>query len=247
MALSSDVNIDRYVDQQLRTYAVKAGEVIYRGALVGLDRSSGFVRPLQPTDQFQGLSYEHCDNSSGADGGREVILFTQGDFEFELAGADYTYIGRPIFATDDNTLTLYGANASYIGRIIGVPVAGKVIVRIDPQHRLTNTITVPLSSLPGEDTKNPVGVFSTDIVIVAVRVWFEELPDSGTLDLGWDDNDPDEIVDNFNLTTLSPHQAMSLPLVSRFVSAASRIWAKVSAAGSAGGVGGGLSLEFCYV
>ncbi len=244
MALSNDVNVNRYLDQQLRTLAVKASTIIYRGGLVGLDRSSGYVRPLVAGDQFQGLAYEQCDNSSGSNGDREVIIFTQGDFEFALSGADKTDIGRPVFASDDNTLVLSGANASYIGRIIDVPASGQIIVRIDPQNRFTHTITVPLASQTGSDTSNPVGAFGMRVVIVKAQVWFETKPDNGYLNVGTDSADPDDIVDNFNLTTLSDGVPSNLTLVGTTVNANTRIWAKVSAASSSAGVGGGLSIEY---
>ena len=244
MTLSSDVNINRYLDQQLRTLAVKAATIIYRGALVGLDRATGFARPLTATDQFQGLAYERCDNSLGADADREIILFTQGDFEFALAGAARTAIGRPVFASADDTLTLSGANASYIGQIIDVPTAGKIIVRIDPQRRLTQTITATLDSQTGSASSNAVATFSTPVVIVKAQAWFETKPDVGTLDVGTTAADPDEIVDNFNLATLTNGAPTNLTLAATTLAANTRLTAKVSAASSTAGVGGGLSVEF---
>ena len=244
MALSSDVNVNRYLDQQLRTLAVKGSTTIYRGGLVGLDRASGYVRELNAVDQFQGLAYEQCDNSSGSNGDREVIVFTQGDFEFSLAGAAKTDIGKPVFASDDNTLTLSGASASYIGMIVDVPSSGQIIVRLDPQRRLTHTITVPLNSQVGSATSNPVACFSTAAVIVKAQTWFETAPDAGTLDVGTDNSDPDEIVDNFDLSSLTDHQASTLTLAGTSVSANMRLWAKVGGASSSAGVGGGLSIEY---
>jgi len=244
MALSTDMNLNRYVDQQLRTLAVKAGAVIYRGALVGLDRSSGYARPLAASDQFQGLAYERCDNAMGANGDREVILFTQGDFDFALAGAMRTHIGRPVFATDDNTLTLSGAAAAYIGQIIDVPASGRVIVRIDPLRRLTQTLTVRLESQAANPTANPIGAFSTPIVVVRAVAWFETKPDAGALDVGTDSDDPDEIVDNFNLTTLTNHQPATLTLAGTTVAANTRLWARVSGATTTPGTGGGLAIEY---
>lgn len=55
MTLSADANVNRYVDQQLRTLAVKASTTIYRGSLVGVDRANGYARALDAGDQFQGL------------------------------------------------------------------------------------------------------------------------------------------------------------------------------------------------
>jgi len=244
MSLTTDVNVNRYVDQQLRTLAVKAGAKMYKGALAGLDRATGFVRPLNPTDQFQGIVYCACDNTAGANGDREVTLFTQGDFEFALTGATRTLIGRCVFATDDNTLTLSGASASYVGQIIDSPATGKIIVRIDPLRRLTQTLAVNLESKTGAATTNPIGVFSTPVVIVKATVWFETKPDAGYLDVGTDDADPDEVVDNFNLTTLANHVPSNLTLAGTAIAANTRLWAKISAATSVPGVGGGLAVEF---
>jgi hypothetical protein len=243
MTLSTDLNLNRFVDQHVRTLAVKGGTTIYRGALVGLDRSTGYVRPLQAADQFQGIAYKGCENS-GANGDREVTLFTQGDFDFGLTGAAKTHIGRPVFASDDNTLTLSGASASYIGQIIDVPAAGRAIVRIDPLRRLTQTVTANLESKSGVITSNAIAAFSVPVVIVKATVWFETKPDAGSLDVGTDDLDPDEIVDNFNLTTLTIHQPLNLTLAGTLVAANTRIWAKVSPATSTPGVGGGLAIEY---
>jgi hypothetical protein len=244
MTLSSDVNINRYLDQQLRTLAVKSATTIYRGALVGLDRATGYARPLQAADQFQGLAYERCDNSLGANGDREVILFTQGDFEFSLAGSTRVHIGRPVFASDDNTLTLSGGSAAYIGQIIDVPTSGQIIVRIDPQRRLTQTVTAKLDSQTGSATSNAVVAFSTPVIVVKAQTWFETKPDAGTLNLGTDASDPDEIVDNFNLATLTNGQPTSLTLAGTTLAANTRLYAKVSAASSTAGIGGGLAVEY---
>jgi hypothetical protein len=244
MTLSLDANVNRYVEQQLRTLAVKGGSLIYRGALVGLDRSIGYARPLQATDLFQGIAYEKCNNAAGANGDREVTLFTQGDFEFALTGAARTHIGRPVFATDDNTLTLAGAAAAYVGQIIDVPASGRVILRIDPLRRLTCTVTANLESKTGSATSNAVGIFSTPVVILKATAWFETKPDAGALDVGTDDLDPDEIVDNFNLTTLTSHAPSNLTLAGTQVAANTRIWARVSAATSVPGIGGGIAIEY---
>jgi hypothetical protein len=244
MTLSTDIHVNRYVDQEIRTAAAKGSTVIYRGSLVGLDRSNGFARPLQATDQFQGIAYERCDNSGGSDGAREVVLFTRGDFEFALTGAARTHIGRPVFATDDNTLTLAGGSASYLGQIIDVPAAGRIIVRIDPLRRLTHTVGASLESKIGVATSNPVAAFATPVVIVKVLVWFESKPDTGNLDVGTDNGDPDEIVDNYNLPALASHEATAMTLAGTLVAANTRIWARVSAATSSAGTGGGIAVEY---
>ena len=46
MALTANRELNRFVDQELRSFGVAAAEKVFKGALVGIDRSSGFVRNL---------------------------------------------------------------------------------------------------------------------------------------------------------------------------------------------------------
>jgi len=244
MALSANTNIDRYIDQQLRSLKVKQSAHVYRGAMVGLDRSGGYVRPLTAGDLFVGIAYGESDNSSGADGDREATVFTQGDFEMALAGAAKTHIGRPVFASDDATLSLVGDGNSYVGTIVDVPAGGRIILRIDPLRRNTRHVSVPLESSTASASSNPVATFGSAIVVLSVRVWFETKPDAGALDVGTDPTDPDEIVDSFDLTTLTNGVAASVSLAGSSVAAGTRIWAKVGQATAQAGVAGGLTLEY---
>jgi hypothetical protein len=243
MTLSADKNFGYYANTQSRQLAVKASTKIYRGALVGLDRATGYARALTSVDQFQGIAMQQADNSSGAAGAISVPLYTAGQFKFSLSGAAVTDIGKPVFASADDTLTLLGAAASYIGRIVDVPESGVVIVEIDPQRRFTQTVNVPLSSLTTAATKNAVACFSTPIVVVKAQVWFETKPDAGALNVGTDDTDPDEIVDAFALTGLTNGDPSNLTLAGSSVAANTRIFALVGQASSTAGVGGGLALE----
>jgi hypothetical protein len=227
-----------------RSLAVKAETKIYKTALVGLDRASGYARGLVAGDQFQGIAYEHVDNTSGANGAKNAVVYKKGEFPFALSGAAKTMIGRPIFASDDATVTLAGAGNSYIGRITDVPEANVVLVEIDPMHRLTQTISVPLSSSAAAATKNYVGSFRTPIVVVNVGVSFETLPDVGALNVGTDDADPDEIVDAFDLTTLTAGDVSNMTLAGSAVAANTRIFATVGKATSTAGVCGGLTMEY---
>ncbi len=244
MALSANTNINRYVDQQLRTVQVKGSTTIYRGSLVSLERSSGYARPLNAADMFLGVAYGQCDNSSGSNGDMEATVFTQGDFEMSLAGAARTDIGKPVFASDDATLSFAGNGKSYVGYVVDSPASGSIILRIDPCGRGTNQISVPLSSSTSAATSNAVAAFDTAVIILGIRVWFETKPDAGAVDVGTDASDPDELVDNFDLTGLSNGVASSLTLAGSSVAAETRIWAKVGQASSSAGVGGGLTIEY---
>jgi len=146
MALSSNRDVDRYVDQELRTLPVKASAQIYKGAFVGL--SGGYARGLVAGDAFAGVAYEAADNSSGSDGDIVVRVFTLGDFEHALASASRANNKSPVFASDDETLTLTASGNSFIGHQIDVPGTNKVVLRIQatPTALAGGTMTSELVS-----------------------------------------------------------------------------------------------------
>ena len=133
MALSGNREVDRYVDQELRSYLVAADEHIYKGGFVGLD-GSGYARALQAGDVCVGLAYEECDNDGGGTGERRVRVYTQGDFLHGLSGAALTDIGAAVYASDDETLTLTGTNNSLVGVCVDRPEANRIILRLEPRH-----------------------------------------------------------------------------------------------------------------
>jgi hypothetical protein len=103
-----------------------------------------------------------------------------------------------------------------------------------------------LESKIGSATSNPIGVWSSPIVIDQVRIWFETKPDTGVFDLGTDDTDPDEVVDAFNVATLANHVPSIMSLVGTVIPAGTRLWAKMSPATSTAGVGGCVSIMYHY-
>jgi len=172
MALTASRNVDHYVDQELRTLRVKGSTKVYRGAIVGLT-SAGYARGLVAgSDVFCGISYEEMDNSAGADGGKAVRVYTVGDFEVAVSGAAQTDVGRPVFASADDTLTLVAAGNSFVGIVQDWVSSGVVIVRIDPQRRLLKTVTHAVENLgAGVDfTARAVHSFEKEGWIVSARI-----------------------------------------------------------------------------
>ncbi len=128
MALTANREVDRYVDQELRTLPVKSGAHVYKGSFVGL--SGGYARPLVAGDAFAGLAYEEMDNSGGSDGEKMVRVFTQGDFEHVLSSADRANNKSAVFASDDETLTTTAAGNSFVGHQLEVPSSNRIVLRI---------------------------------------------------------------------------------------------------------------------
>jgi len=171
MALTSNRDVDHYVDQELRTLAVAAGARVFKGAFLGLS-SGGFARPLQAGDPFAGLAYEEMDNSAGADGDRTVRVYTVGDFAHALSGAAATDVGRPVFASADDTLTFTAAGNSFVGIVQDVIAAGAIILRLDPAHRQVKSILHAVEDLSaGADiAAQAIHAFAGEAWIVSARV-----------------------------------------------------------------------------
>lgn len=128
MALAGNREVQRYVDQELRGYAVAASAHVFKGAFVGL--TAGFARGLVAADPFVGIAYEEMDNTGGAAGAKTVRVYTRGDFRLTLAGAAITNLNASVYASSDDTLTLTASGNSLVGRIVGFESTGVVIVRI---------------------------------------------------------------------------------------------------------------------
>lgn len=125
MALTANRDVDHFVDQELRSALVKGGVKVFKGAFVVVEESSGYAQPFTAgagagtANLFIGIAYEEGDNSGGADGDVSVRVFTQGDFGHVISGGTIADIGKKVYASADDTLSLSaaaGANV-LVGRV----------------------------------------------------------------------------------------------------------------------------------
>ncbi len=145
MALAANRDVDHYVDQELRSFQIAAAKHVYKGALVGLS-AAGYAQPLVAGDPFVGISYEEI-NNTGSTGDKSARIYSLGDFDHALSGAAIADVGRPVFASADDTLTYVANGNSYAGVAQDVPSSGNIILRVDPARRLVKTITHAVENL----------------------------------------------------------------------------------------------------
>ncbi len=171
MPLTTNIEVDHYIDQELRTFQIAAAKHIYKGALVGLT-ATGYAQPLTASDKCIGIAYEEGDNTSGADGALSLRVFTIGDFGFTLAGATLADVSRPVFASADDTLTFTAASNAYVGIAQDVVSTGEIILRLDTAQRQIKTVVHAVENLAaGADiaARAMLG-FDTDAWLISARV-----------------------------------------------------------------------------
>lgn len=171
MALTANRDVDHYIDQELRTFQIGAAKHIFKGGFVGLS-SSGYAQPLTAGDPFAGIAYEEMDNTSGSAGDLSVRVYTLGDFGVTLTGATVADIGRPVFASADNTLTFTGAANSFVGVVQDFITTNEVILRIDPKRQGVKTVVHAVENLAaGADiAARAIHAFDSDGWIIGARV-----------------------------------------------------------------------------
>ena len=99
---------------------VEGSEIIYEGAFVG-ENASGYSRPLVAGDPFQGVCKRQADNSLGSAGGKNVRVQASGILSnVAVAGATAITVNDfpPVYASDDDTLTLTKGSNTLIGNVL---------------------------------------------------------------------------------------------------------------------------------
>lgn len=247
MALTANRELNRYVDQELRSFPVAASEHIWKGAFAGVDRTTGYVRNLQSGDLFAGIAYEEIDNTSGGAGEVSVRLYTQGDFVLTVNIAIQPLLGAGVYAINNETTTLVPTEGdTLIGVFMALLGTNLGIVRILPmgsQH-VEHALTVPLSGSTSAAITHPIMIPQRATRVISLEVSFLTVPDQGNLDIGTTLADPDELVNSYNLTTLSANTPVVLPLVSRDISAGTPVLVKIGQASTTAADGGILTMRY---
>jgi hypothetical protein len=151
MALSSNRELKFYTSQELIEIPVDDNVNIYKGAFVGRNRSTGCARPLTAGDEFLGLAYKQADNTvtGHTAGGINVRLHQSIDIVHTLSGVANADIGKDVYASADDTLTLTPSGNSRVGRIVAVEATNTARVRCQPvvmvDGVLDNLLVVALS------------------------------------------------------------------------------------------------------
>lgn len=121
----------------IQNFPVAGSTHIYKGALCMI-KADGYVAKATATanSYFGGVAVDESDNSGSAtDGATTVNLYRRGRFLFTTFSDTLTQadVGSPVYATDDNVVTVTSAsNKQKVGNIVEFVSASSAWVDIDP-------------------------------------------------------------------------------------------------------------------
>lgn len=112
---------------------VAASTLIYQGTLCFID-ANGYVNDdtASGANKFAGVAILRYDNSAGAAAAIQAEYWKRGAFLLEGSGFAQTSVGKPVFATNNYTVTTTPTDgAIYIGRCATYVSSTKIYVEID--------------------------------------------------------------------------------------------------------------------
>lgn len=116
------------------TLQVEAGDVIYAGTIVNIDADGYGIKGADTAGHvLGGIACDTVDNTGGADGAKEVAVYTEGTFEFAFSGtAAQTDVGTNAYVVDNQTVALAATttNDVLVGKIVEFIDASTVRVKI---------------------------------------------------------------------------------------------------------------------
>ena len=115
----------------LNSLPMVATDIIYEGAAVGIVAASGNARPLNAGDAFAGFCIQNADNATGSAGDVRVQVKTHGEVQLPVANVAATDLGKPVYASDDDTFVLTATGNSYIGKVKRFVSTGVAVVAFD--------------------------------------------------------------------------------------------------------------------
>lgn len=159
VALTADITLKQETDGDFNEIPVAAAKKIFRGSMVGLD-VLGNAQALVAGDRFMGHSTALSDNTiSGALAGDKVNRVLSGRYRLEVDLTNtLAEVGRKVYATDDNGLTLLRSLAlltSEVGRVIRFVSATVAIVEFSTWN-LNVPFVAELDVQTGEDTADHI-------------------------------------------------------------------------------------------
>ena len=147
MALSADTQLP-FEEGFINELPMTATSTIYEGSAVGKVTASGHCRKLNAGDAFVGFALTQSVNS-GAAATKTVRVRHKGRVQLAIGSLAVTDLGKPVYASDENTFTLTATSNSYIGRVVRFVSSGVGVVEFDASKAAIGLVTLLTDSSGG--------------------------------------------------------------------------------------------------
>ena len=125
MALTVEYEVMTQGERRKRECLVAASTAILKGGLVAWN-ATGYLVAAADTANFDyaGIATESAANGSGGDGDLSCMVEYNQIVYIANSSATQAWVGKPIYATADDTVGLVGANISQMGRCVSYDATG---------------------------------------------------------------------------------------------------------------------------
>lgn len=159
------LSVDRARSFELGDYndlPVIGTDIIYEGAAVG-DNGTNAHRPLTAGDRFVGFAETRADNQTvaGAAGAINVRVRSRGRVQLPITSFDVTDVGKPVYASDDDTFSLTQSTNSHVGKAVRFVATGTTIVEFDAGNPPPGKLTELTDSSGGTASDTLAAIAST--------------------------------------------------------------------------------------
>ena len=153
----------------IEEYGVIASDIIYQGAAVG-DNGSGYARPLVAGDPFLGFAEAQVDNSTGAAGAKNVRVRRRGRVQLSIGSLAITDVGKPVYASDDDTFTLTQSTNTCVGTVIRFISTGVGIVEFGGVQNVIVELTDSTTGAVSNTLDDTTAAQKDDVASLAAKV-----------------------------------------------------------------------------
>jgi len=153
----------------IEEYGVIASDIIYQGAAVG-DNGSGYARPLVAGDPFLGFAEAQVDNASGAAAARNVRVRRNGRVQLSIGSLAITDVGKPVYASDDDTFTLTQSTNTCIGTVVRFISTGVGIVEFGGVRNRIVELTDSTTGAVSDTVNDTTASVKDDIAALAGKI-----------------------------------------------------------------------------
>lgn len=123
MSLTADANYSRrgIPGKNEFSYPLAGNETVYRGSLVCIT-SGGLLQRLQTSGSvsFVGMADRALVNPTSASLLEPPVVALKGTWALPVTGASASNVGAPVYASDDNTLTMTAGTLMEVGILVGI-------------------------------------------------------------------------------------------------------------------------------